>query len=181
MTKFIDMWIDKDGDVFFDDYFEREDAPKLKEFIENKLGYTVNLEEDKKREFKPVPAIWKKKVVRDINWSNYNNILYIINNRDKTDIDIVKGLHSAGSGFSITVKRGTVMTEYSKLLEAEGNKPSPEKLIEFAKKIANKFMKGKRIGPGAKVLANFRPIKMVNMKYFLRMGVLECIKGVNLN
>jgi len=160
MAKVMGMWIDADGDLFFDDYFDEEDSEKIKKFLEEELEYKVVFQRDDERVFKPIPAIWKKKVVRDIDWSNYNNILYIIEYREKTDEDIVKALHSKGSGFSITIKRGIVMTEYSKLLELEGNKPSKEKLIAWSKEIVNRFMKGKRIPVGSKVLANFRDTKL---------------------
>ena len=152
MVKVIEMWIDKKERLFFESYFDKDDAEKLKNFIEDELGYKTTLEKEDSREFKPHPAIWKKNVVRDIDWSNYKNIIYIIKNRDNSDEDIVKGLGSEGSGFSITIKRGTVMTEYSKLLELGGNIPSEEELIEFAKKICNKFMKGKKINVGIEVL-----------------------------
>lgn len=154
------MLIDKNGYLFFESYFLEQDAEKLKNFIEKELGYKVILTKDDKREFKYYPAIWKKNVVRDIDWSNYQNILYIINNRDRTDEDIVRGLHSEGSGFSITVKRGIVMTEYSRLLELEGHKLTEEKKIEFAKNIANKFMKGKRVNVGQRVVTDVRGKKI---------------------
>lgn len=160
MKEIVDMWVDKDGYLFFESYFLEQDAEKLKEFIEKELGYQVILAKDDKREFKPYPAIWKKNVVRDIDWNNYQNILYIINNRDRTDEDIVKGLHSEGSGFSITVKRGVVMTEYAKLLELEGRQLTEDKKIEFAKSIANKFMKGKRVNVGQNVITDFRGQKI---------------------
>lgn len=160
MVEIVDMWIDKDGFVFFESYFLEQDAEKLKGFIEKELGYKVILAKDDKREFKPYPAIWKKNVVRDIDWSNYQNILYIIDNRDRADEDIVRGLHSEGSGFSITIKRGIVMTEYAKLLELEGRKLSEERKIEFAKNIANKFMKGKRVNVGQRVVTDVRGQKV---------------------
>ena len=160
IVEYIDMWIDKDGDVFFDDYFDEKDAPKLKGFIEAELGYKVNLMRDSEREFKPEPKIWKKNVVRDIDWSNFNNILYIINHKENTDEDIVKGLHSEGSGFSITVKRGIILTEYTRLLETENGKPSPERLIQWAKEITNRFMKGKKLDVGTTVLVMDRGKKV---------------------
>ncbi len=151
MQDIIDMWIDKDGYLFFETYFDEQDADKLKTFIEKELGYKVVLQRDNEREFKPYPAIWKKNVVRDIDWSNYHNVLYIIKNRDKSDEDIVRGLLSEGSGFSITIKRGIVMTEYAKFLEAEGRVPSEEKLKEFSKNLAKRFMKAKRLQAGTQI------------------------------
>ena len=79
-------------------------------------------------------------MVRDIDWSNYLNIMYVIKNRKQTDEEIVKGLHSKGSGFSITIKRGYIMTDYASLLELEGNNISNEKLVEFCKNMACKFL-----------------------------------------
>lgn len=122
---------------FANNFFDINEAEKLKEFAE-KLGYTVVVEETAERfcdELNPL----RKKMVRDIDWSNYNNILYVIKNREKNDVDIVRGLASEGSGLSITIKRGQIMTEYSTFLELEGKNVSEEKIIEFCKQIASKF------------------------------------------
>jgi hypothetical protein len=152
MKETIEIWIDKNDDLFFENYLRAGDADALKKFLEEELGYDVIVSKDNTKVFKQYPAIWKKKVVRDIDWSNYNNILYIIKNRNKSDIEIVEALHSEGSGFSITIKRGIVMTEYSKFLEQEKGQVSDEQLVSLAKLITNQFMKGKKISVGTNII-----------------------------
>jgi hypothetical protein len=124
------------GDIFF---FEGE-ADKMKKFAED-LGYTVEIQETDKR-FSTDNSPFRKIMVRDIDWSDYNNVLYVINNRDKTDEQICSGLKSEGSGFSVTIKRGQIMTEYINLLEKIHSPITSELKVELAKIIALHFMGG---------------------------------------
>ena len=126
------------GDIFFD----VDEADKMVKFAES-LGYTVT-KEDTDRRFADNNSPFRKDNVRDIDWADYKNILYIIDNRDKTDEEIVRGLKSKGSGFSITVKRGKVMTAYSNALEKITGPLTKEMKIELAKTICGKFMSGKK-------------------------------------
>lgn len=126
-----------DGWAVFTEYFDEDEIPKMVEFAKS-LKYSVTVEETDKR-FRDILNPIRKPNIRDINWQNYANIVYVIKNRDKNDEAICEGLGSAGSGFSITVRRGKIMTEYSKFLEVEGGNVTEEKLVEFAKLLANKF------------------------------------------
>jgi hypothetical protein len=126
-----------DGWACFSDYFDEDEIPKMVEFAKS-LKHTVTVEETDRR-FRDVLNPLRKPNIRDIDWQNYMNIVYVIKNRDKSDEAICEGLGSAGSGFSITVRRGKIMTQYSKFLEVEGGNVTEEKLVEFAKLVANKF------------------------------------------
>lgn len=123
---------------FGDEFFDENEADKLIEFAK-KLGYKVTKEVTTELFADSLNPL-RRHQVRDIDWSNYRNILYVIKNRDKSDEEIVRGLHSEGSGFSITVKRGQIMTEYSNFLELDGKNVTEEKLIAVCKRIAGMFI-----------------------------------------
>lgn len=158
MSKSIDIWIDKDEDVFFEDYFEKDDVPKLKKFIEKELGYTVNVYEDKEREFKPFPAIWKKRNIRDIDWSDPRNIMILLKNEDKTNDEIIQllGVPERESNFVVVTRMRNVRQQFKAWAKELGLDDSLDIHIEkFAKIYASK----QRV-PNTQIIKNIR--KMAN-------------------
>ena len=172
MAKIMTIYVSKTDNLasFGDYFFDKDDADKMKKFAET-LGYKTAIEKCDERfanELNP----FRKIQVRDIDWSNYKNVLFVIKNRDKTDEEIVKGLKSKGSGFSITVKRGQIMTEYSNLLELDGNNIDDEKLVEFAKRISSRFLHNK-----AAIKDIIKKLQNAGCTVSKREGFPECKTG----
>lgn len=134
----IDIVISKDGELAIAGYLNENELEKVKTFLDS-IGYDPVVEQVNrgfKNQFNPL----RKRNIRDINWSDYRVILKVIKliRDDKSDDEITKALCSDGSGFSITVKRGILMSAYTKYIEENVN-VTDEQLISFAKKIAKEF------------------------------------------
>ncbi|MCP3684414.1 MAG: hypothetical protein GY861_17180 [bacterium] len=128
----------EDGLASFSDFFFDEDqADKMKAFAEG-LGYKVTIEKTD-QEFCSYLNPLKRQQIRDIDWQDYRNILYLIKNRNKSDYDITKGLGSEGSGMAVLSKMRKVLAEYTTFTELEGNNITEEQLETFAKSMVNKF------------------------------------------
>jgi hypothetical protein len=156
------------GDIFFSD----DEADEMVKFAEE-LGYDVTKEMTDKR-FAEVNSPFRRINIRDIDWSDYNNILYVIEHRDKTDTQIVRGLNSEGSGFSITIKRGQIMTEYSNMLEKMNAPLTRELKVELAKVIAGKFISGR-----GKLANNIERMQKKGCTVGEKEGFPECRVGFN--
>ncbi|MFH1072884.1 MAG: hypothetical protein V1743_05640 [Nanoarchaeota archaeon] len=134
---------------FSDEYFEAKDATKLKDFVE-RLGYEVSIEETDQR-FANCLNPLRREVIRDIDWTDYRNITKVIKLSLKLaeeefkdsiiDEQICKELGSEGSGFSITVKRGQIMTQYALLAKLDGKTVDETHLEKISKLIAKRYQK----------------------------------------
>lgn len=130
----------KDKLACFAGYFSDNDVLKMKAFAES-LNCTVNMIEHDgsfRDELNPYRVVQ----TRDINWHNPQNIIkvYKLALDGKSDYQIVKALGSEGDGFSITIKRGQIMTEFKMYERLEGQVLSDTLIEKYALLIANHFI-----------------------------------------
>ena len=106
--------IDINDNVAFDDYFSKDDAEKIKNFIERELKISCEIEIDADREFKEIPALWKKRSIRDIDWSDPRNIIILLKNEDKTDEEMLTllGVPNRESSFVVVTRMRNVRQQF---------------------------------------------------------------------
>ncbi|MBU0958683.1 MAG: hypothetical protein KKB31_01930, partial [Nanoarchaeota archaeon] len=117
-------------------YFKENDVEKIKEFLEDELHISVHIERESNREFKHTPALWKKNMVRDIDWTNPKNIIILLKNEDKTDNQMLEllGVPDRESNFVVVTRMRSVRQKFKSWAKELGLDDSLEEHIEkFAK------------------------------------------------
>lgn len=138
--KTIQLITDKNGNMAIDEYLPDTHKSAFKLFLEG-LGYNVITHTDQDRRFKDEPSLWRKRTIRDIDWTDYNVYLTIIRNKDKEDWEITELLGSKGTGMAVTMRVGKILKQYTKLLELDGQNISEESLVQFCKDMAGNSVK----------------------------------------
>lgn len=107
--------IDPNGKMATDEWLDENDVDKYKAFLDS-VGYAAIVERATKP-FKNSPALFKKKMVKDIDWSNPRIIRIVLENEALDDDAILKkmGIERAeGSGVVITFRLRSIRREFLK-------------------------------------------------------------------
>lgn len=140
----MDIIIDRDGNLAFDEYFGEEDAETIREFLRDKLGIDARIVRNAERQFKAIPALWKKRNLRDIDWADYKNILILLRNEDKMDDEILELLGAAEreSAFVIVTRMRAVRQRFKAWAREEHLDDSLEEhMLRFAQLYASQQKK----------------------------------------